>query len=131
MTTDTQGPGTSGVLMPLLVDQALRGVDKWKPEVGRELRRYIQRLMTGEAPSMMVRLFPSTLVFVAKAAVRGGTLTAGRNPTQKCRRCSSLALVLLVDLLPVAFYDTCQKHAQEGEVPPTRAPATTSVAASP
>lgn len=128
MTTDTQGSGTSGVLLPLLVDMALREVEKRKPEAGRMLRDYIQRLVVGTAPARLVRLFPSTLSFVAKAAARGATLTAGRNQNQRCRRCPSAALVLLVDGLPVAFYDSCQKHAQEGDVPPARAGATASVA---
>lgn len=126
MTTNTQGPETPGASIPLLVNQALRAVEKWKPDTGRELRSYIQRLLTGEAPSKLVRLLPSTLAFVAQAAVRGATLAAGRNPQQKCRRCTDPALVLLVGGLPVAFYDTCQKHAQE-EAP---APARVSVSAS-
>lgn len=130
MTTDTQGPGTSGVLLPLLVDMALREVEKRKPEAGRMLRDYIQRLTVGVAPARLVRLFPSTLTFVAKAAARGGTLGAGHNLKLRCRRCPSPALVLLVDGLPVAFYDSCLQHAQEGDVMPARADAAASAVAS-
>lgn len=114
MTTNTQDRTKSGVLLPLLVDMALREVEKWKPQPGRTLRTYIERLMTGMEATTQVRLFPSAAAFVARAAVRGGTLSVGRNPTQRCRRCRQPAMALLVDGATVAFYDACEQHAQEG-----------------
>lgn len=116
MTNDAKSPGTSGVLLPLKVEYSLRALERRAPGEAQVVRGYMEQQSTGVAPSAALRIFPSARAFVARAASSGtATLSAGRNAAQLCARgCGQGAMVLLVDLCPVAFFDECEEHAQLG-----------------
>lgn len=114
MANETQGPGVAGLLLPVMVEAALRQVEKRLPSEGASLRRYVQRLASGEVPGAAPRIFPSVRAHLAKAAARGASLSVGCNAAQQCARgCGRGVLVLLVDGLPVAFFSECEAHAAE------------------
>lgn len=116
----TTPPKPAGVLLPLLVEQALRQLEKKSPDAAARVREHMEALTTGAAPGRAVRLFPSAKAYVAQSAARGATLTAGENhATLCCRGCGRGVLVLLLDGCPVAFYEECQEHAAKAGLGPS------------